>query len=282
MSAEVKALLALLVIMVLGWVGYQVLFDTGSAARIVLRDVQGDVRVETGGREAAATVGGQIGASDRLVSGQDGRAVLAFGADSRVTLEPNTSVQITSVDATGVKLSLENGRVLATVRPGGPVLGLSAAGQTITASDAEFTVVRSLDAVGVESTRGSVTVDGAEVAAGSRTLFPVDGTPLQMPVSNTLLLQMVWPAQKRTAASQVRVTGTTEPGARVQARTGAGTALATAGSDGVFAFDIGIAEGENTVAVEVINVFGQVSAADWQVSRDSSPPAIGVQIDVPR
>ena len=281
MSAEVKALLALLVIMVLGWVGYQALFANDSAVQIVLHDVQGDVRVEAGGREVAARVGGQIGASDRLVSGENGRAVLAFGADSRVTLEPNTSVQVTSVDLTGVKHSLENGRVKATVRPGGPVLGLSAAGQTVTASDAEFTVVRSADAVGVESTRGTVTIDGAELVAGSRTLFPVDGTPLQMPASNELLLQMAWPAQQRTAASQVRVTGTTEPGAQIQARTGAGSARATAGPDGIFAFDIGIAEGENTVAVEAVNVFGQVSAADWHVSRDSRPPAIGVQIDVP-
>lgn len=279
MSAELRALVALVVIALLGWVGYQALFTDSVAVAVVLQEVHGDVQVDAGGHRTAAAVGGQIGASDRLVSGADGRAVLTFGTESQVTLEPNTSVQVTSVDATGVKLSLEDGRVRATVRPGGPKLGVSAAGRSITATDADFDVARAGDEVGVQASRGSVSVDDAVLRAGERAVLPKTGTPLQLPASDELLLQVSWPAVKRTAGASVRVTGSTEPGAHVQARSGAGTAEARAAADGSFALDMPIGEGENTVELTVVNVFGQVAKAEWQVDRDSKPPAIGVHIE---
>lgn len=278
MTAELRALLALLLIGGLGWAGYQVLFSDSTVVDVVLYDVHGNVLVESGGAKSTAAVGAHIGASDRLVSGDDGSAILGFGADSRVTLAPNTSVQVTSVDATGVKLSLENGRVKATVRSGGPGLGVTAGGRTVTASDADFSVARTVDGVGVETSRGRVEVDGDGLDAGERVIFPGDGTPLQLPAAEELLLQMVWPAEKRTASSQVHVTGRTEPGARLHATTSASAADARSAADGSFAFDIGIAEGENTVAVQAVNVFGQISKAEWEVSRDSMPPSIGVRI----
>ena len=122
-------------------------------------------------------------------------------------------------------------------------------------------------------------MDGTEVKAGQRTLLPRDGTPLQMPTSDVLLLQMAWPTEQRTVAGTVRVQGTTEPGARVRAKTAAGTAEATAGRDGAFSVDVMLAEGENAVAVESVNIFGQVAKADWRVARDSTPPSIGVRIE---
>ncbi len=278
MSVELRALLAVAVIAVLGWVGYQLLFSDSGAVRVVLYDVHGSVSVESGGVSSPAAVGGQIGAADRLVSGADGGAVLAFGDQSRVTLEPNTSVQVTSVDSTGVRLSLEDGRVKATVRAGGPSLGVAAGGRSISAKDADFTVAKSGDGVGVETSRGRVAVDGTDVAAGKRAVYPKDGSPLQMPASETLLLQVAWPSTTRTAAPKVEVTGTAEPGARLAASTAAGTAAAVAAKDGTFSFQIPLGEGDNTVNVVATNVFGQVSRAQWQVSRDSRPPSVGVTI----
>lgn len=279
MTGELRAFVALVVIAVLGWVGYQMLFKAGEAPHVVLQDVHGSVDIESGGRRQQATDGAQIGAADRLVAGADGEAVLAFGEENRVKLGANTSVQVTSVDATGVRLSLENGRVQATIRPGGPGLGITAGDKSVDATDADFTVARTADGVGVESTRGAVTVDGASLQAGQRTVIPKDGTPLQLPTSEALLLQMAWPGQTRTSASKVRLQGSTEPGAHVRARTAAGTAETRAGRDGAFTVEVELGEGENAVAVDAVNVFGQVARADWHVARDSTPPAIGVRIE---
>ncbi len=279
MTAELRALLALAVIAVLGWVGYQLLFSDSAAAAVVLSEVRGDVQVESGGQRGAATAGAPIHASDRLVSGADGSAVLAFGTQSRVTVQANTSVQVTSVDPTGVRLSLEDGRVQATVRPGGPRLGIDAAGRAIRADDADFEIVRSPDGVAVQSSRGAVDVDGAAVAAGDRTVIPSDGSPMQMPVSDALLLQMAWPAQDRTSTPKVRLTGTTEPSAKVTASTSAGTATTRADRAGAFVIEVALGEGENAVVVRAVNLFGQVAKAEWRVARDSTPPAIGVRIE---
>ncbi len=279
MSVEVRAFLAFILIVALGWVGYQELFSDSAAVQVVLQDVHGDVQLRSAGGSAPARVGAQVGASDRLVAGADGQAVLAFGAENHVTLEANSSVQVTSVDETGVRLSLEDGRVQATVRPGSPALGITSGGRTVSAADADFTVVRGSGGVGVEASRGAVDVDGVQVAAGQRMLMADGAAPMQMPASDSLLLQVAWPGLARTSSATVRLVGTTEPGASVRVRTSGGDVRTTAGADGAFAVDAALGEGENVVSVEAVNVFGQVSKAEWHVARDSTPPRIGVHIE---
>jgi len=279
MTAEIRAFLAFILIVGVGWVGYQELFNDSATVRVVVQDVQGNVELRSGNESAPARVGAQVGATDRLVAGADGQAVLAFGAESRVTLEANSSLQVTSVDETGVRVSLEDGRVRATVRPGSPSLGIRSGGRTVTAADAEFSVVRGAEGVGVETTRGSVDVDGVPVVAGRRAVIADGATPMQMPASESLLLQVAWPGLERTPSATVRLVGTTEPGAKVRVRTPAGDVRTTAGSDGAFAVEAMLGEGDNAVSVEVVNVFGQVSTAKWHVLRDSTPPRIGVKIE---
>lgn len=279
MSAELRAFIAFILIVGVGWVGYQELFNDSAAVRVVLQDVHGTVELRSGSQVAPARVGAEVGAADRLVAGADGQAVLAFGGESRVTLEANSSLQVTSVDETGVRVSLEDGRVQATVRPGSPGLDIRSGGRTVTASDADFSVVRGAGGVGVETTRGAVDVDGVPVVAGRRAVIADGATPMQMPASESLLLQVAWPGLERTPSGAVRLVGTTEPGASVRVRTPAGDVRTTAGPDGAFAVDAALGEGENAVAVEAVNVFGQASTAQWHVVRDSTPPRIGVKIE---
>jgi hypothetical protein len=278
MSAELRALLVFFLIVALGWVGYASVFSDAAGVQVVLYEVQGRVEVESGGTRSAAEVGSAIGSSDRIFAGEDGRAVLALGGENRVTLERNTSVQVTSVDSTGVRLSLEDGRVRATVRSGGPTLGVRAGAREVSATDADFDVTRGADGVGVTTARGSVTVDGMAIADGQRAILPPTGDPLQMPASESLLLQMSWPEAARTAAPTVLLAGQTEPMAKVRVRTPTARAETQSDKLGNFQVTIALGEGENEVLVEATNVFGQASEARWKVARDSTPPKIGVEI----
>jgi len=278
MNTELRALLVFFVIAALGWVGYAYVFSDASGVQVVLYDVQGRVEVESGGARSTAEVGNAIGASDRIFAGEDGRAVLALGGENRLTLERNTSVQVTSVDTTGVRLSLEDGRVRATVRSGGPKLGIQAGGREISATDADFNVNQGVDGVGVTTERGSVSVDGVAIANGQRAVLPPTGDPLQMPASESLLLQMSWPGATRTASPAVLLAGRTEPMSKVRVHTPTSHAETQSDKLGNFQVSIALGEGENEVVVEATNVFGQASEARWKVARDSTPPKIGVEI----
>lgn len=278
MSSEVRALLVFLLILGLGWIGYPYAFSDDGRVHVVLAEVRGGVEVESGGARAAAHDGDPIAASDRLYAGPDGSAVLAIGADNTVTIERNTRLEITAVDGTGVRLSLADGRVHATVRPGGPRVAVAAGSSVVTAADADFEVARGEAGVGVQTSRGSVQVDGAPLGSGQRAVIPVDGPALQMPAAEALLLDVAFPKARRTAASTVEVVGQTEPGARVRIVARAGTVEVRADGDGAFRAPVALAEGDNELTVEAVNVFGQSRRAPWHVVRDSTPPVIGVEI----
>lgn len=278
MSSEVRALLVFLLILGLGWIGYPYAFSDDGRVHVVLAEVRGQVEVESGGERAAAHSGDAVQASDRLVAGKDGSAVLAIGADNTVTIERDTRVEITAVDGTGVRLSLADGRVHATVRPGGPRVAVEAGASVVTGADADFDVARGPEGVGVQASRGAVQVDGVAVSAGQRTLVPPDGPALQMPASEALLLDVAWPKAPRTASATVEVAGQTEPGARVRIVARSGTVEVRADSGGAFHAPVALEEGENDLSVEAVNVFGQTRRAPWHVVRDSTPPVIGVEI----
>lgn len=278
MNTELRALFAFLLIAALGWVGYSHVFSDASGVPVVLYEVQGRVEVESGGARSMAQLGGEIGPSDRIFAGDDGRAVLGLGGENRLTLEANTSVQITSVDTTGVRLSLENGRVRATVRSGGPGVAIQAGTRQITATDADFDITRGEDGVGVSTSRGAIDVDGVPLGDGQRAILPPQGDPLQLPASDSLLLQMSWPGATRTASPSVLVTGQTEPLARVRVQTSSARADTQSDKLGNFEVAIALGEGANVVVVEATNMFGQTSEARWTVARDSTPPKIGVEI----
>lgn len=277
MSAEVRALLALAVIALLGWLGYGYLFGDNAEATIRLADIAGDVAIERGGTRSPASEGATLSATDRLTAGKNGGATLELGEGNRVAVGPDTSLTVTSVTEEGVGIALEGGRVKATIRPDGPALDLTARGKRIEADDADFDVVVEGETVGVTTTRGVLTAEGQRLAAQQRLLMG-EGKPLQLPVSEQLLLEMAWPADPRTPRPTLSVAGETEPGARVTVWIGTVEAAALAGRDGRFSVDVPLGEGVNEVRVSAINVFGQVTEANWAVTRDSTPPTIGVEV----
>jgi hypothetical protein len=285
-TRELRALLAVALIFTLGFVGYRVLFAEGLADRFRIVTVAGEVQhVRAGGAAAPAREGTVLHEGDRIVSGNGASAVLGLGDDTRISVDATTSVQVVGVNDEGVQLELEGGRVRATVRPGGGRVGVRGGGRTVAADDADFTVVR--DAAGTfaaTSTRGTLAVDGVdgvtELRAGAEVIAPLGGTPLRAPASDTLFLQVAWPATPRTRDDTAEVSGTTQPGATVSVTGGARPVTVSAGPDGTFRVTVPLGEGRNALSLRATNALGrEAEIARAEIERDSTAPSVGVSLD---
>lgn len=284
MSRELQAVALLLIVLGLAWLGYGVLFGDDGAARLTVASVQGEVsRLDGLGNPAPIESGQALLPRDRLVAGEGGRAVLALGTESRVTVEPSSSVRVLSADEFGVRLELEGGRVQATIRPGSGSFGITADGRAVVTEDADFTAARDEDGtLGVEATRGALTlegVDGAErLAAGERLVVAEDGAALVQSATEELLLNVAWPTDPRTRATELEVRGNTEPGARVRiGREGAWTEV-RADRAGAFVARVPLSEGDNDLRVEAASVLGGAVAVSSTVVRDTKAPSVGVEV----
>jgi hypothetical protein len=279
---DLAPLLVLVALLVAGFVGYRVLFGTETA--FVLVEASGDVRrTDALGGSAVVAAGEALDARDRLVAGEGGRAVLGLGDETRVTLEASSSVKVLGVDATGVRLELEGGRVQATVRPGAGAVGIVAGGREVTARDADFTAARDADGtLGIAAERGALSVQGVEgissIRAGERLVAPAEGDPLVSPAAEALLLYVADPAATRVRAETAAVSGRTQPGARVRVRGAGAWQEVRADERGEWTATVALAEGENAVQVEAVDVFGNVAQSSVTLTRDTRPPAVGVEI----
>lgn len=284
MSKELQALAVLLLILGVAWLGYGHLFGDDGGERLVVSAVEGTVRrVDGFGAETAAEAGLALQPRDRIVAGAGGRAVLALGPDSRVTIEEKSAVRVLAADQTGVKLELEGGRVQATIRPGAGPVGISSDGRSVVAQDADFTVVRAEDGtLGVVAERGQVGIEGLpgteRLAAGERLVAARGGTALVAPASEELLLKVAWPTAARTRDEATEVRGHTEPNAHVRlGREGAWVEV-KADDKGDFVTRVPLAEGANEIRVEATSVLGASVAVVHSVVRDTTAPSVSTQI----
>ncbi len=278
---------ALVIIALLGVVGWQILFGTARGGRLVIHEVAGQVqRVDGLGKGQDATAGMSLTANDRIVAGEGGRAVLALGPETRVTVDAKSAVRVLQVGESGVKFELEGGRVHANVRPGSGRVGISSEAREASTEDGAFTAVRGEDgtfAVSAEAGRVDITgVSGVTtLSAGERVVAPVGGNPLQGPASDALLLDVIWPTARRTREEDVEVTGTTEPGATLKLGRNGEWVTARADKDGRFRARVAIGEGENTIEVHATSLLGNLARVDASVTRDTTAPQIGIELHTP-
>lgn len=283
MRRDLLAILVLVALCLVGWIGWRALFVDDGGSFAVL-EVRGAVRHTDGlGKVQEATPGLVLDARDRLVAAPGGTAVLAFGEDARVTLAESTSIEVVSVDPQGVKIELEGGRVQATVRPGGGSVGIGADGRQVVATDGDFTAVRDEDGTfGVVAERGAVALTGvegiSELRAGERAMMPRDGSPLRAPTDEKLLLYVAGPRAPRTRDPSTEVRGKTQPSARVRVGRDGAWAEVRADAAGEWVATVPLAEGDNAVRVEAWDVFGNRAESTVQVVRDTTAPAVGVEI----
>jgi hypothetical protein len=287
-SRELAAIVALVGLLVAAWVGYGIVFAEGGES-VVVATLSGDVSVSG----APGAAGAAVRASDRVVSGAGGRAVLEVRdgrgeATARISVDPSTSIRLLQVDAAGARLELEGGRVRATVRPGGDRVGVVAAGREISVADADAVVARDGDVVGVEALKGAVELLGVagveRLAEGERVTVSGEGL-LRAPVTDALLLYVA-PTRERTREDHAEVQGRCAPGAVVRVRRAGASVDAGAGgwvetradTTGAFVAVVPLIEGDNTLVIEARDVFGAVAVSEARVVRDTTAPSGGVII----
>lgn len=282
MKREILALFVLVLLLVSGWAGYRLLFESSGQTELTLDSVEGPVRHVNGGASLLAQPGQVVRPGERLEAGVDGVAVLSFGPDTRVVLQPDSSMKVLDVQPDGVRVSLENGRVQATVHEGGPAVAVRAGEREVTARDADAVIARGSDGtVVVAPSRGSVELFGfgstVEVSEGQRIVAP-PGRAAQLVAAHQAGLLDLAAAPPRTNRTEVDVAGRTEPGARVEVVGGAERAVGTADPDGAFSIRVQLAEGKNHLELRATNVLGEQVHASVDVERDTTAPRVQVEI----
>lgn len=281
MRSEVAAGLTLVLILLLGWGGYELLFGEGGGARLTVESVEGDVRRQVDGRNEAAQPGQELAERDRIVAGLDGTAVLALDdGSSRVVVRPKSEVTVKSVGTDGLRVGLEGGRVEARVVEGGRPVTVEAGERAVRTADGDVAVARGADGtVVVRASRGGADLFGfgsaVRAAAGQDVVAPAGGRAVQVADhADELLLEVAWPKEAQTRAVMAEVRGTTQPGAQLSVSCGGGTVHAAADPDGRFTVQVSLAEGVNTCVVKAVGLLGEEVDEAHSIERDTKGPSI--------
>lgn len=273
MRKQLPVLLAALAVLLLGWVGWYLIFLEGGTTKVVVLDPEGTVeRRLASGRAALLESGDELAPSDVVRVSGEGSAVLAIGEGSSLRLGSSTSLRLVDVGRDSVQVELEGGRVQARVRAVGPGLRVGAAGRTVGATDADFTMgIDPTGTLAVQAERGTLTMDEVDgvptLAAGAALIVPRRGDAVQIDTAAALLLEVDWPSSPATGAVGM-VEGQTAPYARVQV----GEWEVLAGADGRFQARLPLEQGANEVAVTARDALGREQAVSRTILRPGAPP----------
>lgn len=284
MREQFQALLAGLLLLIMGFFGYNVLFLTDGELQLVVTEVTGSVvRTDAVGEQEAAIVGMALHPRDELVVGKNSRAALAMGDGTDLSLEAESAMRVVGVEASGIRVELEDGRISARVRPGSPTLSVSNRGREVLASDAAFSVAAGVDgALTVNTQQGGVALTGFEdvvsLQAGEQ-LAAVPGEPAVVgPIPESLLLDVQWPELVATREDELIVEGRTAPYAEVSliVREGQPQRI-RAGADGRFRAPLQLAEGSNDVQIVARDGMGNHTQSSRAFERSTEPPLLNVE-----
>lgn len=285
MREQVQTLLAAMLVLIGGFVGYSLLFSDGDEIGLSVVSTSGDVvRTDSDGQREDAAAGMRLLPRDELTVGAQGAAELAVDEQTRMTLSSSSSIRVVGVDAGGVRIELEEGRVTARVRPESPTLSITSRGRGVSATDADFDVVAGVDgSLGVEGRRGELALQGFEevtsLPEGFRLSAAPGLSPQTAPIPAALLLEVAWPEQTVTRDSTVTLQGQTSPYAAVSLiHAGQQPATIRAGADGRFSTALPLQEGDNAVEVMVEDVMGNRERATWEIQRDTEAPPVNTEV----
>jgi hypothetical protein len=274
--------LVTIVLVAMGSAWWQYLESEQAPARLELTDVTGDVQLQRPSGPTDPADGTVLGPQDRVATGPDGRAVLALGRETHIRIGPESAVQVTGVDATGVSLALEDGALQATVRPESGAVRVANRGREVLATNGEFAVGVSDDVMQVSATKGSLSLSGVDrtrIEEGEQATIVDRHADLQ-PIPEELVLAVQWPQEARTRSEATRVTGTTDPGARVRLTGSFGVRTVTANAQGAFVAEVPLAEGDNPIHVEAFDSLGRATRIDGMLqTRDTTGPSFRGGVD---
>ncbi len=277
MKELLQPLFVAIAILLVGAGVYQLVFGVDSTPGVVIESVTGVVEREGSDGRHVAEVGSQLSLDERLVVGEASQAELAFGENTRLTLQADSSIRVLGASVSGLSVELENGRVQATVRPGGAVLGVTSGNRTVVAENARFSMgVGEADLLGLEVRDGSVALQGVDgvdqLESGKRILVAGDVIAVNGGIPARLLLEVEWPEQVATSSQKTVLRGITEPGAEVVVGGQGGAVRTIADPSGEFALEVPLEEGKNDLSLQAISVMGRRETATSTVVRDSEAP----------
>lgn len=257
--------------------------DTGE---LIVTQIDGEVLV-TGldGLAAPATAGEALQPRSRVATGVGANAVLMVGDRATIRLGPESTVRYLGRDDQAVSLELEGGALQATVRPGLSALRVGAAGREVLATDASFEMGLADDgALMVDVLGGAVATSGfddtLQLRAGQRAIASASGVTSLAPVSDALLLEVQWPAERRTRERQTTVRGRTQPSARVRVRGGERIVEVSADEHGDFSVQIALASGVNDLSVEAVDALGHDALVEgYQIDVKDWGPSVGARVE---
>jgi len=266
-------------VLALGLLGYRLLFGDDPLDPLTIRRVEGEVTHVHDGSRDAAEVGGILLPDDRLLAAEGSRAVLGFGEESQLVVEESSGLRVLGEGAEGIRVELENGRVQATVRPGGPALDVVTGDREVRATEGEFVVARDDETTWVRLDDGQLALTGfGDVTAlegGQSVVASEDGVSSRL--DPQLLLEVDWPAGA-TREERVELTGRADPRASVQVLGVAGEPTAIADASGNWSVEVVLKEGDNDLRVLATDPLGRVRESEFQVIRDSTPPTAEFQV----
>lgn len=272
MRLPAQLLLAVTAVLLLGWLGWVLLFGGDAAPALAVRTARGAaVERAGGGVPRALAPGDPLGSRDIVRVDARGAVELAVGDEGRLVLDGGTTVRVLEVDAAAVQVELDEGRVSARVGPGGARLGVSSRGRAAMSSDGAFTVgVDALGGMMVAAEAGRVAIEGVsgvEALAPGEVLRAAPGEP-GVRAAGPLLLEVAWPAPTREPTA--RVEGRTAPFARVRAGAGPGV---VASADGRFVLVLPLEADSVPVSVVAEDPLGARQEASGTLQRDRDAPA---------
>ena len=205
------------VVAIVGYVSSYLQTDRVSS-ELTLVLVEGEVNLKNRGQDqVVAKAGTTLAADDQITTHEASRAVLGLGRETRIRLGPTSSVQVKSVDVKGVYLELEHGALEAVVRPESGAVRVGNQGREAQATNGEFAFGVRDGGIAVSATEGDLMLQGVDevrIAAGSAALITGDHAEIG-PISDELLLSVVWPEVERTRRGDSMIQGKTSPGAEV-------------------------------------------------------------------
>jgi len=276
MRSHLQTLLAILVVLILGFIGFQVFFGPDNSVKLTLTSVDGEVlRTDVNGDSQVAAEGSRLFSNDQLTVGTNGHAVISVDEQTQLTLEADSSIRVLAVDTRGIRVELEDGRVQARVRPGSPSLNITNRGRAVTSTDADFTVATDNSGTLVaEASHGSLSLQGfdslTQVSPGER-LNAMSGQGAVLgEITEDLLLEVQWPEEELTRLTDLPIEGKTAPFAMVEIL----NHQVRAGADGHFHLDVSLEEGRNDVQVLAQDVMGNSSNQVMVLTLDTQAPTV--------
>lgn len=248
--------------------------------------LSGEVQVRRGGGEWAPASADQPLQGNDTVRTLDGAyAVLIGGEAYEIRMEPGTEVTIDELTSSLSKFMLGRGMAQADVKGGARhTFEVRASGSDAVARTQEGRFAISSNGAGtvaVGTREGEVEFSGKGktviVRAGQQSVIRPGQAPSEPgAIPSSLLLKVQWPAQQALRQRKLVISGTAEPGARVEV---AGK-TATVGADGRFVQSLTLVEGKNAVDIRAQSIGGVTENVSRQVLVDTTPPKVGVDPDL--